>query len=127
MRKGYVAMKKVKQFKKCPQCGRLYNDLNMRYCLNDNYPLIDHETNNPLGEQLKDFDRPVHKPTLADLKREQAKESVDPGCVPKCPTCGSEIVKKISTMKRATHMHLFGFFSKTAVSQFCCENCGYKW
>lgn len=53
-------MKKVKQFKKCPQCGRLYNDLNI----------------------------------------------------------GSEKVKKISTMKRATHMHLFGFFRKLLFLNF---------
>lgn len=127
MRKGDVAMKKIKQLKKCPQCGRLYNDLEMRYCLNDNYPLIYHETNNPLREQLKDFDRPIHKPTLDDLRREQAKGNVDSGCIPTCPTCGSKMVRKISATKRATHMWLFGFFSKTAVSQFSCENCGYKW
>ena len=35
--------------------------------------LINHETNNPLGEQLKNFNRPVRKPTLDDLKREQGK------------------------------------------------------
>ena len=69
-------MRKVKQFKKCPKCGRLYNNLNMWYCLNDNYPLIDRETNNPLGEQLKNFNRPVRKPTLDDLKREQGKGNI---------------------------------------------------
>lgn len=47
--------------------------------------------------------------------------------VPKCPTCQSENIKKISVAKRATHGALFGIFSKTAFSQFECNNCGYKW
>lgn len=46
---------------------------------------------------------------------------------PKCPTCQSTNLKKISATKRATHGYLFGIFSKTAFSQFECKNCGYKW
>ena len=120
-------MSKKQKFKKCPQCGRLYKDENVFYCYSDNRPLIDYETNDPLGDQLQYFDRPTRKPTLDDWKPEQTKASIDPCCIPKCPTCGSEKVKKISAMKRATHLFLFGFFSNTSSSQFCCENCGYKW
>ena len=40
--------------------------------------------------------------------------------VPKCPTCGSTNIKKISSLA-------FGLFSKTARSQFECLNCHYKW
>lgn len=47
--------------------------------------------------------------------------------VPKCPTCGSTNITKISAVKRATHAYAFGLFSKTAKSQFECKNCGYKW
>lgn len=46
---------------------------------------------------------------------------------PKCPTCQSENVKKISVAKKATHGFIFGIFSKTAFSQFECCSCGYKW
>ena len=46
---------------------------------------------------------------------------------PKCPTCGSTNIAKISNLKRATHGYAFGLFSKTARSQFECKNCGYKW
>lgn len=119
-------MKKIKQYKKCPNCGRLYNNTDITYCLNDNYPLIDYQTDDALGEQLETLDPArIHKPSLDDLKKE--KQYADPDCVPTCPTCGSEMVEKISTAKRATNMYLFGFFSKTAVSQFKCKNCGYKW
>lgn len=46
---------------------------------------------------------------------------------PRCPTCSSYNVKRISGMKRAVHGYAFGIFSKTAFSQYECINCGYKW
>ena len=46
---------------------------------------------------------------------------------PKCPTCNSTNIKKISSLSRAAHGYAFGLFSKTARSQFECKNCGYKW
>lgn len=47
--------------------------------------------------------------------------------LPKCPTCGSINIQKISSVSRITSAAMFGFFSKTARSQFECKNCGYKW
>lgn len=46
---------------------------------------------------------------------------------PKCPTCGSTRVKKISTTSKVAGAAMFGLLSKTARSQFKCEQCGYKW
>ena len=48
-------------------------------------------------------------------------------CVPRCPTCGSTKVRKLSLSARCVSLGLFGLASKTARSQFVCENCGYKW
>ncbi len=47
--------------------------------------------------------------------------------IPKCPTCGSENIEKISSFDKASGTFLFGLFSKNAKSQFKCKNCGYKW
>lgn len=47
--------------------------------------------------------------------------------IPKCPTCGSTDIKKISVMSKAVGATMFGLFSKTARSQFKCKNCGYEW
>jgi len=55
-------------------------------------------------------------------KEKQASQNI-----PKCPTCGSQNIEKISVLSRATHAYAFGLFSKTAKSQFKCKNCGYKW
>lgn len=45
----------------------------------------------------------------------------------KCPTCSSTKVKRISGTAKVAGAVAFGLFSKTARSQFKCENCGYKW
>ena len=45
----------------------------------------------------------------------------------KCPTCGSDKIKKISVSAKIGGAMMFGIFSKTAKSQFKCEKCGYKW
>lgn len=46
---------------------------------------------------------------------------------PKCPTCGSTNIKKISATSKMLGAAMWGLFSKTAHSQFQCNNCGYKW
>ena len=46
---------------------------------------------------------------------------------PKCPTCGSTNIEKISTASKVVGASLFGLFSNTARSQYKCKNCGYKW
>lgn len=46
---------------------------------------------------------------------------------PKCPTCGSTNIEKISAIARGMSLGMFGLASKTARSQFMCKNCGYKW
>ena len=46
---------------------------------------------------------------------------------PKCPTCGSTKIHKLSAGARGVSLGLFGLASKTARSQFVCDNCGYKW
>lgn len=45
----------------------------------------------------------------------------------KCPTCNSTKVKRISSTAKVAGAVAFGLLSKTARSQFRCENCGYKW
>lgn len=47
--------------------------------------------------------------------------------IPKCPTCGSPKIKTISIASKATGAFMFGILSRTARSQFQCQNCGYKW
>ena len=72
----------------------------------------DYEDIKEIGKQIGELSKLI-KPTPSNL--------------PTCPTCGSTNIQKISGLNRAAHGYMFGLFSKTAKSQFCCKNCGYKW
>lgn len=45
---------------------------------------------------------------------------------PHCPICGSPDIEKITLGQKAFGGIMFGLFSKTAKSQFKCNNCGAK-
>ena len=46
---------------------------------------------------------------------------------PKCPTCQSTNIKKISTTNRLISVATLGLASSKIGKQFECKNCGYKW
>lgn len=60
------------------------------------------------------------------LNQQRAKNPPS-GNVPKCPTCGSTNVDKISTLNRAVSIGFLGLASDKIGKQFCCKDCGYKW
>ena len=61
---------------------------------------------------------------ILEAKRKQQAANSN---LPKCPTCGSTNISKLSTVNRAVHGAAFGLFSKTARSQWKCNNCGNLW
>lgn len=65
----------------------------------------------------------IYKQNNELLKNDKIKQAN----VPKCPTCNSTDIKKISVMSKAVGATMFGLFSKTARSQFKCKSCGYTW
>lgn len=46
---------------------------------------------------------------------------------PKCPTCGSTNIEKISVTKKAFGGAMFGIFSSDVRNSMHCKNCGVKW
>ena len=46
---------------------------------------------------------------------------------PKCPTCSSTNISKISTMSKAGSVAMFGLLSQKVKKQFHCNNCSYEW
>lgn len=47
--------------------------------------------------------------------------------IPKCPTCGSTNIEKISIGKKAFGGMMFGIFSSDVRKSMHCKNCGCKW
>lgn len=50
-----------------------------------------------------------------------------PSNQPKCPTCGSTNIEKISVGKKMKGSFLFGIFSSDVRNTMHCKDCGYKW
>lgn len=46
---------------------------------------------------------------------------------PKCPTCNSQNIKKISATSKVVNTAVFGIFGTKRHKQFHCNNCGYEW
>lgn len=103
------------------------------YCISEDRDFLK-EMNN-----LRNNDIVTYKAKVAEFKAiykqnhpdEEAENGLmvkkQPSNLPKCPTCNSTNIKKISAVSKAGGMFMFGIFSKTAKSQFQCEDCGYKW
>lgn len=48
--------------------------------------------------------------------------------IPKCPTCGSRDVEKISGESKVGKAILFGVFALGAIGKtYKCNNCGHQW
>lgn len=47
--------------------------------------------------------------------------------IPKCPTCGSPQIERISTLTKATSFGFFGVFSRDFNKTFHCKKCNYRW
>lgn len=46
---------------------------------------------------------------------------------PKCPTCNSTNLKKVSTTSKVVNTAVFGLFGTKRHKTFHCNNCGYEW
>lgn len=63
----------------------------------------------------------------ANLKQQESSKKVEEDNKPKCPTCGSTNIEKISLGKKAVGGALFGIFSSNVRKSMHCKSCGYKW
>lgn len=68
---------------------------------------------------------PISTTVSSSPKKTEKKESNT--YIPKCPTCGSPDVEKISMGKKAVGGVLFGLLSSDVRKTMHCKNCGYKW
>ena len=63
---------------------------------------------------------------IEEIKK-QAEE--DKKYIPKCPTCGCENVRRISSTERGVNAVVFGIYGTKRKCQFECQNpnCKYRW
>lgn len=114
----------------CFQCGSPLIDT----CFNfDECVIISHISTDTsfikAMDQLKQ-DNPIEfQLKMAQFKNQvqQQKSVASSSNKPKCPTCGSTNIKKISGTKRWLSTGLFGLASSNIGKSMYCQNCGYKW
>ena len=93
----------------CPQCGKIYYGSLNKKCYR-------------CRRQLRPY-ASVSNSERVNLARKEAQHKN----IPRCPTCQSTNIKKISFAKGYLHWRMLGVFSKTAMSQWECKSCGHKW
>ena len=69
---------------------------------------------------------------LLQLEREKQRKTIDYGTeriqnVPKCPTCQSTNIKRVSVVSKASSVFMWGLLSQKVKKQWHCNNCGYEW
>lgn len=95
--------------------------------LRKKYTLNSVSFDNNLYQQMINDEKLFNIQNKDDEIEQECFQSQQSNNIPKCPTCGSTNIEKISLTSKAIGAGLFGIFSKTARSQFKCNNCGYKW
>lgn len=60
-------------------------------------------------------------------QQESIKQMQEKKNIPKCPTCGSTNIEKISVGKKIGGSFLFGIFSSDVRNTMHCKDCGAKW
>lgn len=77
--------------------------------------------------ELKEKDPIEFQLKLADfeIKWQEMKKARD--TTPKCPTCGSTNIQRVSASSKAGSVFLFGLVSQKVKHQWHCNNCKYEW
>lgn len=79
--------------------------------------LFEHREEDMFNKRMSDREKLAHG---ASILEEQSR-------VPKCPTCGSTNIRRMSGGERGASIWAFGIFSKKSNKTFKCENCGDTW
>lgn len=95
------AIKYIKDFFKC--------DINTA---KDTFEIFKNEMGEPLSPQQIAHANAVAKELLNK---------------PKCPTCSSTNLKKITVTSKVVNTAMFGIFGTKRHKTFHCNNCGYEW
>lgn len=82
-----------------------------------NQYLFEHREEDMFNKRMSDRAKLAHGASILEEKSR----------VPKCPTCGSTNIRKMSGIERGASIAAFGIFSKKINKTFRCGNCGYTW
>jgi hypothetical protein len=79
-----------------------------------------------LEKDFNDFDAKVRAEREEALKP-KTQEAAKPIYTPRCPTCGSPNIHKVSTTAKLVDAAVWGLLARKPRVQFHCDDCGYEW
>ncbi len=79
---------------------------------------INYNIRNNVNESNEEYFNRINRHTINNSQNRN---------IPKCPTCGSTNIRKMSGVERGASIATFGIFSKKINKTFKCGNCGYTW
>lgn len=107
----------------CPQCGSIISNAarSCKYCGFED-----------IGKYLLSLEKDKFRQERQEEERirceqERLRKENITSHTPKCPTCGSTNISKISGSKRWLTTGLFGLASSDVGKTMKCNHCGYKW
>ena len=120
---------------KCPCCNRDIKELSLtieewnilKQISTDSKFIL--EMDNLKQTNIIDFNLRLSqfKQSIPESKPQKSATPTPQSNIPKCPTCGSTDIKKISGARRWIGTGLFGLASSDLGKSMQCGNCGYKW
>lgn len=116
----------------CNQCNTILNKESSKMIYVDKVPfstcpLCDKIFDQPATECQCGFGYELMDITDGLVNSFKEKEAQEAQCIPKCPTCSSANLKKISAGAKAKNTLVFGVFGTKRNKTFHCNNCGYEW
>ena len=104
-------------YDKAKQLGQTFNH---RY-------RTDEEREKEFEEQFGKNSPAYHEAVIQNLINESKKRKAENSNIPKCPTCSSTNLKKISTTSKVVNTAMWGIFGTKRHKTFHCNSCGYEW
>lgn len=133
----------MRTYKYCPKCGYVdsfQHHTVCGYCKTDlaetdieyNCVKLNSEITQEIYEKYKVEENPLYNPEAAKerIERQEITHRIAEYTSknrPKCPTCHSTNIEKISNTQKAVGFVAIGVFSKNFGKTFHCKNCGYRW
>ena len=117
----------------CSYCGYQLQDTEYYFTESVDHGNLKPEIRKAIFEKYIKNSPLYSEEAVKDRKEKEGRErlnlpsSYTPKNTPKCPTCGSTNIEKISTTKKAFGFVAVGVFSSNFGKTMHCKNCGYKW
>ena len=130
---GSIKMLNFEWEKDCSYCGYQLQDTEYYFTESVDHGNLKPEIRKAIFEKYIKNSPLYSEETVKDREEKEGRErlnlpsSYTPKNTPKCPTCGSTNIEKISTTKKAVGFVAVGIFSSNFGKTMRCKQCGYKW